>query len=162
MGYNKVLHWNGAFWDNADAEKPTDKGYIVDIAFTQFGEQDVGWAVGGDLWYFKNSLPTVVEEPSKNPQVPTSFYMSQNYPNPFNPETQIEFEIPRESFVSIKIYNILGQKVYTLINENKTPGIYRITWDGRDEYGQLVKSGVYFYRLESDSFSQIKKMMYVR
>jgi len=93
---------------------------------------------------------------------PGSFALMQNYPNPFNPVTEIQFEIPKNSFVLLKIYNVLGQEIKTLMNEKKTAGIYRISWDGRDRYGQLVKSGVYFYHLKSENFSQIRKMIYVR
>jgi hypothetical protein len=106
-----------------------------------------------------NVLISIVDNIS---EIPTEYALAQNYPNPFNPVTEIKFKIPKNSFVSLKIYNLLGQEIRSLINENKTPGIYRISWDGRDRYGQLVKSGVYFYHLKSENFSQIKKMIYVR
>ena len=98
--------------------------------------------------------------------VPVKFSLHQNYPNPFNPETQIRYTLPLHAKVQLKIYDILGRQVRTLVNENKAAGSYLKTWDGLDQSGNRVSSGLYFYRLEaksgSKSFTEQKKMLLVK
>ncbi len=104
----------------------------------------------------------VLVEPEFGP-VPERFELLQNYPNPFNNTTIITFRIPETARVSLEIYNLLGQRVRTLINnEPKKAGQEQIRWDGRDESGRALPSGVYFYRLRSQHFSSIKKMILVK
>jgi hypothetical protein len=81
----------------------------------------------------------------------------QNYPNPFNPVTKIKYAIPKPSYVRIEVYNILGQRVKTLLNEDKLPGYYTVDFDA----GSLA-SGFYIYRLEANGFDAIKKMMVIK
>ncbi|MFA6469388.1 MAG: right-handed parallel beta-helix repeat-containing protein [Bacteroidota bacterium] len=100
-------------------------------------------------------------------QIPAVFALEQNYPNPFNPETTIRYQLPKESSVNIVIYNILGQKVRTLINEHLSAGFYTLQWNGTDEYGSGVSSGMYIYRIEAVSsgrqqYVSSKKMMFVK
>jgi hypothetical protein len=83
--------------------------------------------------------------------------LSQNYPNPFNPSTTIKFSIPNTQFTTLKVYNILGREVATLVNEEKTPGNYEVQFNGSN-----LSSGVYFYRLQSGSFSEIKKFVLMK
>ena len=78
---------------------------------------------------------TAVNNPEKT-ELPNNFQLMQNHPNPFNPETTIKFSIAKTEHVQILIYNQLGQKVKTLLNENKTPGVYELNWDGRNEFGE--------------------------
>ena len=94
--------------------------------------------------------------------MPADFALSQNYPNPFNPETAIEFSLPEASDVELTIYNVLGQQVRVLVNGSYSAGVQRVAWNGRDDHGQRVSSGVYFYRLTSGSFSQTRKMMLLK
>lgn len=94
--------------------------------------------------------------------VPREFVLGQNYPNPFNPSTKIRYEIPAESHVTIKIYNVLGQEVKTLVHALKSSGQYEVTWDGKNETGKPVASGVYLYRLQSTKFVQTRKMLLVK
>jgi hypothetical protein len=91
-------------------------------------------------------------------QRPTVFALRQNYPNPFNPTTVIQYALPKSSFVKIEVYNILGQKVRTLMEEEQEPGYKMVDWDGKDDSGAEVSSGVYFYRIEAGSFVECKKM----
>jgi hypothetical protein len=88
--------------------------------------------------------------------------LAQNYPNPFNPETAIRFELPKSAFVTIQVYNTIGQKIRTLIAEPRITGDHIINWDGKDDYGKSVSSGVYFYSLETGNFRQVKKMVLLR
>jgi hypothetical protein len=85
------------------------------------------------------------------------FFVSQNYPNPFNPSTAISFALPKASTVELKIFNLLGQEVATLLNEEKTSGIYQVEFDA-----STLPSGVYFYRLQAGDFVQTKKMILLR
>ena len=93
---------------------------------------------------------------------PENFSLSQNYPNPFNPTTQIEFSLPKESIVTIKIYNILGKEIKTLVNGEKTAGEHTITWNGMNDNGIQAASGTYFYRISTGNFSQVKKMIFMK
>jgi formylglycine-generating enzyme required for sulfatase activity len=95
-------------------------------------------------------------------QIPSSFQLEQNYPNPFNPSTTIEFQLPRDILVSLDIFNVLGQKVATLVNETKKAGYYQIQWNGTNNAGQAVATGVYYIRLQSKDFVATKKIMLIR
>lgn len=98
--------------------------------------------------------------------IPSKYALNQNYPNPFNPETMITFDLPEQAKVSLQVYNLMGQTIRSLVNENKPAGSYRIQWDGKDDNGKAVASGVYFYQIKaignSKTFSQKMKMMLVR
>ncbi|HEX7402067.1 MAG TPA: FlgD immunoglobulin-like domain containing protein, partial [candidate division Zixibacteria bacterium] len=94
--------------------------------------------------------------------VPKEYELSQNHPNPFNPETEIVFGLPKAGFVTLKIYNILGQEVTTLFNKNLSAGRYRIIWNGTDKAGRAVSSGVYFYRMQAGDFVQTKRMLLLK
>ncbi len=100
--------------------------------------------------------------------LPTAYKLYQNYPNPFNPATTIRYELPGPSRVTLTIFNILGQKVKTLISGMEDAGVHHVQWDGRNDQGLGVATGVYFYRLEASavsgasSFTQVKKMLVLR
>ena len=117
--------------------------------------------------YPDEDSPVVVETNAlsldENLTIPTQFALHQNYPNPFNPSTQISFDIPDGSeLVSLNIYNILGKKVSTLLNNVVNPGKHKIEWNAKDNEGNPVASGIYFYELSSSSFTARKKMLLIR
>lgn len=91
-------------------------------------------------------------------QLPSRYGLSQNYPNPFNPETTIEYQIPQAGDVHMAVFNILGQKICTLVDEARVAGRYQVIWDGRDDSGRPVASGVYFCHLTAGSYRQTRKM----
>jgi hypothetical protein len=93
----------------------------------------------------------------KNEQTITDFFVTQNYPNPFNPNTKIKYSIPQLSNVVIKVFDILGNEIETLLNEEKQIGTYEITW-----YAEELPSGVYFYQLKAGDFIQTKKMILMK
>ena len=93
---------------------------------------------------------------------PDSFYLLQNIPNPFNPETTIAYELPEAVQVKLAIFNLVGQRVRSLVDEFKTAGRYEARWDGQDDFGRDVGSGVYFYSLEAGTFSTTKRMLLIR
>ena len=95
--------------------------------------------------------------------VPMKFALSDNYPNPFNPTTNISFSIPMQTDVRINIYNIMGQLVTNVTNEQLNAGTYSMQWNGTDQSGNMLPSGLYFYELEAgNEFRQIKKMTLVK
>lgn len=94
--------------------------------------------------------------------LPSSFALGQNYPNPFNPNTIISYNLPKQSSVQIKIYDAVGNEVRSLISEDKAAGKYNILWDARDNFGNQVASGVYFYRITAGDFVQTKKMILMK
>ncbi|OGG45999.1 MAG: hypothetical protein A3F84_23910 [Candidatus Handelsmanbacteria bacterium RIFCSPLOWO2_12_FULL_64_10] len=95
-------------------------------------------------------------------EIPETFGIDQNSPNPFNPVTTIRYALPEGVDVQIVVYNILGQQVKALVSGKQGPGYYTATWDGRDEAGRRVASGVYLYRLQAGSFVQVRKMLMVK
>jgi hypothetical protein len=114
---------------------------------------------------FTTNSPTVVsieDENSVADLVPDKYAIEQNFPNPFNPETRIIYSIPEPGHVTLRIYRIDGQLVKTLKDANQSPGVYEVLWDGRDQSGHKVSSGVYFYRLHSKEFMQTRKMILLK
>ena len=96
---------------------------------------------------------------NKNFNSPTHFELFQNFPNPFNPETTIEYHVAKAGHIKVAVYNLLGQQIKTLIDENQQPGIIKLMWQGKNSKGEKVPSGMYFYRMEADGFSQVRKML---
>ena len=94
--------------------------------------------------------------------LPKEYILKQNYPNPFNPATTIEYALPELSEIQIHIFNILGQKIRTLVNARQKAGYYKVVWDGLNDAHQPVPSGIYFYRLSTSNFVKTKKMILLR
>jgi len=105
---------------------------------------------------------TVTDINQEENNIPEIFSLNQNYPNPFNPTTTIQYDIPKATHVRIDIYNVLGQKIRTLVNENRVAGSYKVVWNGRNDSGQSAPSGVYFYVLSTPEFKQTRKMLLLK
>jgi len=114
-------------------------------------------AYGNNVFIDDISSGTVTEVGSPISMTPDKYELSQNYPNPFNPTTKINFSIPKQGFVSLKIYDMLGKEVANLVNEVKVAGNYAVDFNGMN-----LASGVYFYRLESVDFVDTKRMMLIK
>ena len=99
---------------------------------------------------------------SIEPTLPKDFALMQNHPNPFNPETDINFQIPEQAHVTLTIYNMRGSEVRTLVNENRQAGTHTVTWDGLDNSGNKVTSGVYIYRIAAGKFAATLKMVMLK
>lgn len=126
-------------------------------------EQKYYWNVEIDFSNHKIESKTsefIIKENVEN--IIKDFEIFQNYPNPFNPTTKIKIAIPQETKVSLKIYNVLGQEVKELLNENLDYGFHEITWNGTNNEGKKVSSGIYFYRFKVDKFTKVKKMLLLR
>jgi hypothetical protein len=105
--------------------------------------------------FYENNFPIGVNQISS--AVPQSFYLFPNYPNPFNPTTTIKYQIPVNCFVSLKVYDILGKEIITLVNEAQTASAYEVSFDGSS-----LSSGIYFYKLVSGDFVQTRKMVLIK
>ncbi|MCF8242027.1 MAG: T9SS type A sorting domain-containing protein [Melioribacteraceae bacterium] len=162
--------------DNAEM---TDASVIDDINSPLFSIDDLEpnkeyfWRVRsknseGDYSFYSQTTSfntadelTAIEEKVED-AIPTEYSLDQNYPNPFNPTTQLRFAIPDAGLVSLKIYNMLGQEVTTLISGYKEVGTYNVAWNGTDNFGNKVTSGVYIYRITAGDFVQTKKMILLK
>jgi hypothetical protein len=171
--------------DIDDVLKPGD-GLLVTMYFSTKSDQIpelklTPWALSGGKLYYGlvdakgNSIsqritsdgdipiPIKAGDASATEQTkPTVFSLAQNYPNPFNPETVIKFSLPEDSKVTLRVYNVLGQVVNTLVDQVLPAGNHSVTWNGRNEQGSDVASGVYFYRLKATNYESIMKMTLLR
>ncbi len=115
--------------------------------------------------YFDNvtvtrlSVATGVE---LNKLLPSSFKVYQNYPNPFNPSTIISYALPKASLVKVVIYDITGREIKTLVNKEQTAGMHSVTWNGENNNGMMVSSGIYFYRISARLNVQVRKMILLK
>jgi len=105
--------------------------------------------------------PTIESEPVEI-VLPEKFALGNNYPNPFNPMTTIEYDLPEDAKVTLTVYDIIGREVARLVNATNPAGFYKVIWDGKDKSGNLVSSGVYIYRIQAGSFTQTRKMVFIR
>jgi hypothetical protein len=95
-------------------------------------------------------------------RIPTDYALHQNHPNPFNPSTAIGYDLPKESLVKLAVYNVLGQKVRTLIEAKQQAGSHTVQWNGLDDYGRQMATGMYIYRIEAGRFIAVRKMVLMK
>jgi len=138
---------------NIDDSQPTA------IIQAQFGSIDPAFY---DTWDFDKRGPSNKPSAVKDVPIPAGFALEQNYPNPFNPDTRIAYKITKRGDVRLAIYNLLGEKVATLVDMNQNAGKYEIVWDGKNSRGFKVASGVYLYKLEAGEFTKVKKMLLLK
>ncbi len=112
--------------------------------------------------YDLSGLATDVDDQTAGNTLPRSVTLSQNYPNPFNPTTEIVYSLPKKSRVILSIYNILGQKVATLVDTDQPAGSHRVSWSGSDDNGKPVATGIYLYQLQTDQRGLSKKMLLLK
>ena len=110
---------------------------------------------GYHFWSDSSSLSTGINQ--LNQELPKKFSLSQNYPNPFNPSTKIKFTLPKPESVKIEVYNVIGQKVQTLLNKPMSAGYHELEFNG-----QNLSSGIYLYRIEAGEWKDVKKMILIR
>ncbi len=123
----------------------------------------MGIDFSSDLGIRVRTSPTLVLSTDEEDELlPFRFELKNNYPNPFNPTTTIEYTIPVKSDVEISIYNLLGQKVKTIVNGEESAGEHNVSWDGTDFSDSRVASGIYLYRIVAGDNTQTKKMMFIK
>ncbi|MCH7733046.1 MAG: T9SS type A sorting domain-containing protein [Candidatus Marinimicrobia bacterium] len=145
---------------NVDIADMDNDGHMEIVATVPWsGDNPVPNLLGLYVFEFENTQLSV-DKPSD--QVPMTYSLRQNYPNPFNPVTRISYDIIEATNVTIRIYDLLGHSVKTLVNERKDVGFYTTLWNGLDQSGSKVASGVYFYRLETERFTATKKMLLLK
>jgi len=121
-------------------------------------EYDTTWATNGPWQYTID-----VSQLSLQDEILPSYYiLSQNFPNPFNPTTSIQYTIPENSIVKLTIFNIQGKEINQIFNKEHKPGQYAILWDGKDNNGNIVPTGMYFYQLFTKNYSSIRKMIFIK
>jgi hypothetical protein len=148
-GYDAKTLWLGfSFMSVRDASTPTP--LVRNILLADF----MSW-VG-------HALKDPWEEGPMEDEVPDAYRLSQNFPNPFNPTTTIKFDIRTKGHVRLRIYNVAGQLVKTMIDDVMEAGSYTREWKGTNNLGSKVASGVYFYRLEATEYENVKKMVLLR
>ena len=147
-----------------DGEAVSGRGLLAELDFRLLGH---GTEAAFDLaeGYIASSGEQIkaVAQLSSARLVPRQYALFANFPNPFNPSTSIEYALPEAAEVALVIYDVLGQTVQTLVaNQLQGAGYYHLTWDGRDQAGHSVSSGMYFYRLATQDFEQTRKMILLK
>ena len=99
---------------------------------------------------------------AEEPNMQNSYLLHQTYPNPFNPSTTIQYDLPEQGIVHLTIYNQLGQPIRTLVNREESVGYKSVVWDARDNTGNQVSTGIYFYRIHVNRFTQTRKMVLLK
>jgi hypothetical protein len=120
-----------------------------------YTQSNYGWTV--DKWRYNGTLPIIASVEQINGETPGAYKLQQNYPNPFNPTTSIEFAIFKSGHVTLKVYDLLGKEIATLVDEEKTAGSYRATFSAQD-----LASGTYFYILRSGGYMEMRKMLVLK
>ena len=161
MSYNTASNANGAVVSNKNGDAT-----VIQTGFSlQYVRDDELDGISDRANFLRDSffyMGNILDETTGAGDSPAKNNLSQNYPNPFNPQTTIAFQIKDRGAVTLKVYNVNGELVRTLANENRAAGSYSLTWDGHNDAGQPVSSGVYFYKLVTNNFSQTKKMVLLK
>jgi hypothetical protein len=146
--------------DYSPVALPHQRAYTIRGTDNSIGSAVLYVDSSGGLYFDASSFTDVEDEVEDKPI--RRFSLDQNYPNPFNPATKIEFALSKSGQVKIEIFNVLGEKVKTLMDQHLKAGRQLVEWNGKDESGEEVASGVYFYRLQTKDFTETKKMVLIR
>jgi flagellar hook assembly protein FlgD len=119
-------------------------------------------ADGEDSTFHKLSIKVDAETGVKKGMFSAEYRLNQNYPNPFNPATTISFSLAENARVNLTVYNLRGQRIFSLISGEINAGRHEVIWKGRDFQGNAVPAGIYFYRLETENFTAMKKMLFIK
>lgn len=144
--------------DSGNNWVPQTSGTELDLLSVYFVDQNTGWAVGsfGTILKTTNGGVSFIEEEEID-EIPIDYTLSQNYPNPFNPNTKIKYSIPQISYTTIKVFDVLGNEIETLVNGEKSIGTYEITWTVEN-----LSSGNYLYQLRARDFVETKKLILMK
>jgi hypothetical protein len=139
-----------------------DLFFLDDNSYGPYATSQVGLNNGGTLKYASIKVEFPENNSTEPSVVPVAARLGQNYPNPFNPETTISYEMLQNGEVTINVYNLKGQKVKTLVNDTKAAGEHTVVWNGKDDSGNNVSSGVYFYKMQAGRYTSTKKMILMK
>ena len=143
--------------NNGESWSSMNSGLIVNDIYTLFIDSQ-GFLLAGSAGNgIYKSINSVLDSSEDENNTPNKFFLYQNYPNPFNPSTKIKYSIPHSSFVTLKVYDLLGKEVAILVNEEKPVGYYEIEFNGNN-----LSSGIYFYSMETGNFSDTKKLILIK
>ena len=149
-----------------DGSPVNGEGSVLSLTFKVLGEfeDDARFDIANAIVFdgSNNANPVVVLGSLEVQTTPTEFALLQNYPNPFNPETTIKYNLAEGAGVNLRIYNIVGQVVKTLVSERQSAGRYQVRWDGTDNRGSAVSSGIYFYQVAAGKFRDVKRLMLLK
>ena len=173
---------NPYYFNYPNSDVVSDSCWITDTCYT-----DTTWQLGDTTYFrvkakvldFESAWAEIIHYPKNgdpprnspfaelHKAIPKVFALNQNYPNPFNAMTTISYELPKEGKTSIEIFNLLGQRVQILVNENKPPGFYTVSWNGANDRGQELATGSYFYKIKvicgsNKIFLKVRKMLYLK
>jgi len=164
-GYGVGQIMSFKYWDDSESQEiALNLGCTINSAPPAANTVYTTSPVFGEKSYARISFCGV----STNIQIPEKFELHQNYPNPFNPATKIKFDLPEPSKVKLEIFNVLGQRVITLKDQNYSAGYKEVIWDGKSSSGIEISSGLYFYRIDvkeltlGKRYNQTKKMMLLK
>jgi hypothetical protein len=148
-------------FDSGSTWSPIIDEAVMGISIDPTDPQKVYIAFEDGIWCYQDPLVDVDDLEEKS-QLPNGYVLLQNYPNPFNPYTQIKYDIPKNSHVTLKIFNIAGQEIVTLVDEAHVAGYYTTTWNGCDTQGSEVSAGIYFCSMKAGEFTQTRKMVLLK
>ncbi|MCL5030085.1 MAG: SpaA isopeptide-forming pilin-related protein [Bacteroidetes bacterium] len=164
---NRIAYWDNANWISLGAGISGNTSPYPFVKAIEIMGSDIyaggAFSIAGTVpanniaKYSCSGTTTSVGDDKTNTEIPTKYQLNQNYPNPFNPTTTIRYDLPKAGFVKITVYNILGQEIRVLVNEEKNPGVYEIKFDAK-----YLASGIYFYTIRTGDFIQSKKMILLR
>ncbi|MHB9028902.1 MAG: FlgD immunoglobulin-like domain containing protein [Candidatus Latescibacterota bacterium] len=155
--FSGVMHWDGT----------TLTEYTPADGLTGIGVNSIDFSSDGAVWIgtdrgVSRFMPDTVVAVQEKDESPTSFAITGNYPNPFNPSTTISFSLGAPEKVTLTVYDITGRKVRELISGPMSAGAHSVVWDGKDERGKAVSSGVYLSRLEAGGKAETRRMLLIR
>ena len=162
---------------------PNESEGVLDKRFASLVKRktccDIAWSLGLQNHIITGNVKKIVSIKNKNTNqkliidatsldiadnsaIPTEFKLHENYPNPFNPSTNIKFDIPENGLVSLIVYDLMGHKVTELVNTNMNSGFHNVSWNGTDNFGNTVSTGVYIYQLKTGNYSNTQKMLFIK
>ena len=159
MTFEPIWAWSQNYW--------VDKNIQEEYTYTYFvTAKDVTSHESGQSNFTSTYVPpgsfNKIFSNFSGEVVPKIYFLYQNFPNPFNPETNIRYQLPEPASVVLEIFNCLGQKIRTLVNEFKAEGYYSVIWDSKDDYNQTLPSGIYYYRITTDKFTFSRKLVLLK
>lgn len=154
--------WIYASFDNGVTYSPYSGGLGEQAATESFAASDSFMFAGTDYNGVWRRLRSGLVGINERPSISRTFQLDQNFPNPFNPTTTIHYTLPEATKVSLKIYDVLGREIRTLVNQTQLAGTRSVVWDGKNNHGKVIGSGIYFYRLQSKSKVLTRKMIFLK